>query len=79
MSAAAPAARPVARRFNIGERKPVEIAILRNGEIRMRGPGQRRVLKTSVANVYYSALRSASLTDIRLRQRRAAVLAGGGR
>ena len=40
----------------------------------MRGPGHRRILETSVANVYYSALRSASLTDIRQRQRRAAIL-----
>ena len=72
--AAAPAARPAPRRFAIGERKPVEITILRNGTIRMRGPGHRRILETSVANVYYAALRSASLTDIRQRQRRAAIL-----
>jgi hypothetical protein len=72
--AAAPAARPAPRRFSIGEKKPVEITILRNGTIRMRGPGHRRILETSVANVYYAALRSASLTDIRQRQRRAAFL-----
>lgn len=80
--AAAPAARRQApRRFAIGEKKPVEIAILRNGTIRMRGPGHRRILETSVANIYYAALRSASLTDIRKRQRRAAILStvGGGR
>jgi len=72
--AAAPAARPGPRRFAIGEKKPVEITILRNGTIRMRGPGHRRILETSVANVYYAALRSASLTDIRQRQRRAAII-----
>jgi hypothetical protein len=76
---AARAARVAPRRFSIGEKKPVEMAILRDGTIRMRGPGHRRVLTTSVANVYYSALRSSALTDIRLRQRRAAVLTTVGR
>ena len=79
MSAAAPAARPAPRKFAIGEKKPIEVTILRTGAIRMRGPGHRGVLETSVANVYYAALRSASLTDIRQRQRRAAVLAGVAR
>lgn len=80
MSAPAPAAavRPSPRRFAIGEKRPVEVTILRDGVIRMRGPGHRRVLETTVANVYYSALRSASLSDIRLRQRRAALLSRVG-
>lgn len=73
-AAPAAAARPAPRKFSIGEKKPVEVTVLRNGTIRMRGPGHRRILETSVANVYYSALRSASLTDIRQRQRRAAIL-----
>lgn len=76
---AAAAARQAPRAFNVGEKLPVEIAILRDGTIRMRGPGHRRPLTTTVANVYFAALRSASLTDIRKRQRRAAVLAAVGR
>lgn len=76
---AAKAAQGAPRRFAIGERRPVELRILRSGEIRMKGPGTAKVLVTSVANVFYAALRSASLTDIRQRQRRAAVLTTGGR
>lgn len=81
-AAAAKAARPVPRAYDIGDRKPVEMVVLRNGVIRMREKGRRRVFETTVANVYFSAVRSDALTDIRRRQRRAAILAqakNGGR
>ena len=58
------------------------MAILRDGTIRMRERGRRKVFTTSVANVFFSAVRSETLTDIRRRQRRAAVIAqakNGGR
>lgn len=81
-AAAAKAARPVPRAYDIGDRAPVEMAILRDGTIRMRERGRRKVFTTSVANVFFSAVRSETLTDIRRRQRRAAVIAqakNGGR
>lgn len=81
-AAAAKAAKPTPRAFDIGDRKPVEMVVLRNGVIRMREKGRRRVFETTVANVYFSAVRSDALTDIRRRQRRAAILAqakNGGR
>lgn len=81
-AAAAKAAKPASRAYDIGDRKPVEMVVLRNGVIRMREKGRRRVFETTVANVYFSAVRSDALTDIRRRQRRAAILAqakSGGR
>lgn len=75
---AAKAAKPTARRFDIGEKKPLELAVLKDGTIRMREAGRRRVYVTSVANVYFGVVRSETLTDIRQRQRRAALLSKAG-
>jgi hypothetical protein len=81
-AAAAKSAKVAPRAYDIGERAPVEMAVLRDGTIRMRERGRRKVFTTSVANVFFSAVRSETLTDIRRRQRRAAVIAqakNGGR
>jgi hypothetical protein len=81
-AAAAKSVKAAPRAYDIGERAPVEMAILRDGTIRMRERGRRKVFTTSVANVFFSAVRSETLTDIRRRQRRAAVIAqakNGGR
>lgn len=74
MSAAPAAARPAPRKFTIGEKRPLELTILRTGEIRMREEGRRRIYRTSVATIYFAAVRSQTLTDIRTRQRRANLL-----
>lgn len=72
------AAKAAPRKFVIGEKRPVELTILRDGTIRMREEGRRHVLVTSVATVWFSAVRSEALNDIRTRQRRAAVLSKAG-
>lgn len=66
------------RRFSIGEKRPIELTVLKDGTIRMREAGRRHVYVTSVAAVYFSAVRSETLTDIRQRQRRAALLSKAG-
>lgn len=81
-AAAAKSAKAARRAYDIGERSPVVMNVLRNGMILMRRAPRGRVYTTSVANVFFSAVRSETLTDIRRRQRRAAVIAqakNGGR
>lgn len=74
MSAAA-AVRPSPRTFEIGEKRPIELVVLKDGTIRMREKGRRQILETTVASVYFSAVRSKALSDVRDRQRRATLLA----
>lgn len=77
-AAAAKAAKTGVRRFQIGEKRPLELTVLKDGTIRMREAGRRHVYVTTVANVYFAAVRSETLTDIRQRQRRAVLLSKAG-
>ncbi len=57
--------------IDIGERRKVVVKIAQDGRIEMRQDGRAGTVRTDVARVFYSALRTKALNTVRDRERSA--------